>query len=69
MNIFNLDQGVKEMKKLKSNEYRCAVCKGVYEKGWSDEEAIEELGGNFPGIDIDDCGVVCDDCYKEMGFN
>ena len=27
---------------LKPNEYQCEACKGVFEKGWSDEEALNE---------------------------
>ena len=51
---------------LKPNQYKCAACHGVFDKGWSDEEAKAELGVNFPGMTTDDCGIVCDDCYKAM---
>lgn len=51
-----------------SNEYRCAACGETFEKGWSDEEASEELGSTFPGIEEADCNLVCDDCWKKMGF-
>ena len=51
-----------------SNTYKCAVCGEVHEKSWSDEEAAAELAENFPGFEPDDCGIVCDDCYKKMGF-
>lgn len=53
---------------MKPNEYRCAVCKGVFEKGWSEEEAQSELGEVFPEFTTDECDLVCDDCYKKMGF-
>ena len=48
--------------------YTCALCKGVFEKGWSDEEALEEkiyLWGHIPRAD---CDLVCDDCFKKMGL-
>lgn len=51
------------------NQYRCAQCRGVFEKGWSDEEAAAEADDNFPGLMTADPGeraVVCDDCYKAM---
>lgn len=52
---------------MKDNEYKCDMCGGVFEKSWSDKEAAKELedvwGGKF---EPDDCGVVCDDCYKEF---
>ena len=51
---------------MKPNEYQCAVCNGVFEKGWSDEEAREELGENFPWCSVNDCELVCDDCYSKM---
>lgn len=53
-----------------SNTYICAVCKGEFEKGWSDEEALKEKNENFGNIKgfskIEDCDLVCDDCYKKM---
>ena len=48
--------------------YQCAVCGGVFEKGWSDDEAAAELGEVFPGIGQQDCVLVCDDCYRLMGL-
>jgi len=47
-------------------KYRCSMCKNVYEKGWTEEEATEELKENFPGFNKEVCDIVCDDCYKEM---
>lgn len=51
---------------MKSNEYQCVYCHGIFEKGWSDEEAKAELDETFPGITVEECGLVCDDCWKEM---
>ena len=51
---------------LKSNEYKCAACGNVYEKGWSDEEAQAELEQDFPGFKTEDCGIICDDCHKKF---
>jgi hypothetical protein len=48
----------------KRKQFTCGVCKGVFDCGWTDDEARTELGENFPGIDVSACGVVCDDCYK-----
>lgn len=53
--------------KLKPNEYQCSRCKGIFEKGWTDEEAIAEMKRNHgDNITTDDCGVLCDDCYNEF---
>ena len=51
----------------KVSQFTCAVCKGVFEKGWSDEKAEAELDQTF-GVPTDECDLVCDDCYKEMRF-
>ena len=52
---------------LKLNEYQCAVCHEVFYKGWTDEEATTELAETF-AVPVDECDLVCDDCFKEMGF-
>jgi hypothetical protein len=49
-------------------QYTCAICNGTFNMGWSDDEAIAELKEEFPGVDIEDCSIVCDNCYKRMGF-
>lgn len=55
------------MPNLKPNEYQCSVCEGVFDKGWTDEEAKAELDVKFQ-VPVEQCDVVCDDCYKKMGF-
>jgi hypothetical protein len=50
------------------SEYTCAVCGQTFTKGWSDEEAAKEREETFPGFDESECDLVCDTCYKEMGF-
>lgn len=50
------------------NQFRCEACLGVFEKNLSDEEAEAQLAKEFPGSSPRDCGLVCDDCYKAMGF-
>ena len=45
--------------------YTCARCEKTYEKTWTDEEAMKETKENFgEDIEIEDCSVVCDDCYN-----
>ena len=46
-------------------EYECAICKGIFEKQLTDEEAAEQLKDEFPGFTPDECDIVCDDCYKK----
>lgn len=50
-----------------SNTYTCSLCGETFDKGWSDEEAEAELASTFAVPKVD-CNLVCDDCYKAMGF-
>jgi hypothetical protein len=60
---------------MKNNEYKCASCQNIYEKGWSDEEAEKEQLEVFGYIPLTERAVICDDCFnqrspveiKEMG--
>lgn len=47
------------------NDYQCAMCGGVFEKGWTDEEANAERESIFgKSISLAECDVICDDCFK-----
>lgn len=55
------------MTSVAENEYRCAVCNGVFTKGWSEAEAraeAAELFGQQP--DTHDMEIVCDDCFQKI---
>jgi hypothetical protein len=54
---------------MKNSEYKCAMCGDVFEKGQSDEDAKDELQDVFPGFEIADCDLVCDDCYNNLMGN
>ena len=54
---------------MKDNEYKCANCGEINEKGWTDREAEKEaeLAFGKPVKEWNDIPVlVCDDCYKLM---
>ena len=51
-----------------SREFTCASCGETFTQNWSEEEAEAELAITFPGYDKHECAIVCDECYKEMGF-
>jgi len=55
-----------ELSTLKENQYQCENCGGIFERGQSDEKALEELSKEFPNTSIDNCVLVCDNCYKEI---
>lgn len=48
---------------ISPDEFRCEMCDGIYLRGWTEEEAKAEAVAN--GFDVNDCGMVCDDCYKK----
>ena len=50
------------------NQYECAACGGIFDKGRPDEEAVREYVELFPTHVDEPREVVCDDCFKKMGF-
>ena len=52
---------------MKDNEYKCAYCEGVFEKEWTDEDALKEKEENgWEDMDLSDMALICDDCYKKI---
>ena len=47
---------------VKRGQFRCEMCHEVFDLGWTEEEARAEAEGK--GLDINDCVLVCDDCYR-----
>lgn len=46
-------------------QYRCEQCGGVFDFGWTDEEAKAEMAANGWGdMPPEDMAIVCDDCYN-----
>lgn len=43
-------------------QFRCEMCGGVFDSGDDGEARAEALA---KGLDPDDCGLVCDDCYAK----
>lgn len=50
------------------NQYRCAICGEIFHKVLTDAAAVDQLDTEFPGFAPDDCDLVCDVCFKKMGF-
>lgn len=44
--------------------YTCAMCGGVFESDWSDEDALAEKDALWGDTPVDECDVVCDDCWQ-----
>ena len=50
---------------VQKNEYECANCHNIYEKGWSDEEALKETKEIWGEIPESEQAVICDDCFNK----
>lgn len=51
---------------MADDTYTCALCKGVFQIDWSDEEVMEETQTYWPGISREECVRVCHDCYQQV---
>ena len=54
---------------IEKEEYKCAVCKEVYNKAWPDIAAdyeAQELWGVVGASKKEDMAIVCDDCFKRL---
>ena len=47
-----------------AEDYTCAQCGGEFLKCRSDESADEERATLFPGVPVESCEIVCEDCFK-----
>jgi hypothetical protein len=50
----------------KQETFVCDRCQRVLPKGWSDDDALDEMRARFPGVDYGECYVVCDDCVDKI---
>ena len=46
--------------------FTCALCGETFVSAWTEREALAEKELTFPDVSIDDCVVLCDDCYKKV---
>ena len=51
-----------------SDMFTCAICGGTFEKTNTDEEALAEKEALFPEYTLEECAIVCEDCWKEAGY-
>ena len=49
-----------------SEEFSCAVCKGVFKKTHSHEEEVAEYEKYFGTYRQEDAISVCDDCWEQI---
>lgn len=46
--------------------YTCTMCGGVFEKAWSDEEAVAEAKRYFGEIPEEKRAIICDSCFNKI---
>lgn len=46
--------------------YTCAMCGTTYNYAWTDEEAAAEKDALWGDVPLDECSVICDDCFKAI---
>lgn len=52
--------------KLETNQFQCAKCGEIYEKGWSDQEALEEAKELWTPEEVEKgLVVICDNCFNK----
>lgn len=51
----------------RSDDFKCGACGGVFEKAWSDKEAVAESEAKFQMPVTEETHVlICDDCFKRI---
>ena len=50
---------------MEPNEYKCEKCGGIFEKGWSDEEAAIEYIAIYGEAPMANVALLCEDCYQK----
>lgn len=48
------------------NTYTCARCRKTYEYGRPDGEALAEKDALWPDVPLDECDIICDDCFRTL---
>lgn len=49
-------------KKLEASQYQCAMCDGIFQ--FTGHDAKAELKKMFPGCPVEECEIICDDCFN-----
>lgn len=60
----------KKIETKQRDPYTCAMCGGTFETqdDWTEEDRMKEKEENFPDVPLEECDVVCDDCYQLLGI-
>jgi hypothetical protein len=52
--------------RIPDDHFKCDNCGGVFEKGWSQEEADKEMLKNIGVNPRPDDAILCDTCYAKF---
>jgi hypothetical protein len=44
--------------------FTCAHCRKSFVSAWTQEEALAEKDRDYPQFPLEECAVLCDDCYR-----
>lgn len=55
-----------EVRAMKQDLFQCQACGGTFEKGCTDEEALEEMKKNFGDLPEENQSFICDVCYQKF---
>ncbi len=48
---------------MKPDLFKCAGCEEVFQKGWTDEDAVKEMNETVGEIPLESRVVLCSVCY------
>jgi hypothetical protein len=51
---------------MKGEAYICAECGGMFVKSRPDQEALDEKDCLFPSTPMDECALVCEECFQKI---
>ena len=51
---------------MSEDTFTCAACGGTFEKACSDEDALAEKDQLWPDVPIEQCVIICHDCFTAM---
>jgi hypothetical protein len=51
---------------MNDTEFKCSSCGEIYEKVWTDEEAMDFLLDNFKVKNDEKLKIVCEFCYDKV---
>lgn len=54
------------MAKLAVRQFTCAMCRGTFIIGWTEEEALAELKEVWGDVPPGACDQVCDVCWEKV---